>query len=197
MLVLNARKAGIGKVFRYSMSTSLANRPEIERLFNAYGLSADVSDEDALQGVLAFANDISFFAPACSFAAAWGKNGYVGNLNEGNPWSGPNQGKANHMFDIALLWQKYNSRMSEKAQQVTEAFASDIIRFTTGTDDLPPFRDTQLVTVWGNSAAGHVRRMAGVDSPEAGRTPHFLQLADDLGGLDTLLAAYQNFVLHG
>ncbi|KAL4905224.1 Alpha/Beta hydrolase protein [Aspergillus multicolor] len=107
-----------------------------------YNITETTSDTDALSLILNFLNDIQFHAPSLLVASHWPCS-TVGHFNEGNPWPGPFTGKTSHLLDVAYLWQNYNSHLSSQQRAVAEAFASDVIRFTAGVDDLPSWGSNQ------------------------------------------------------
>ncbi|KAL6405278.1 hypothetical protein AUP68_12122 [Ilyonectria robusta] len=192
-LFLAARQEGIAKAFCTFMKENFENTAAVERLLGLYDLSPKTKDSDALIAIMEYFNDVSFYAPACLLASLWPK-GYVGNFNEGNPWNGPNRGKANHMLDTAFLFQQYNSRMAAPQRAVAEAYATDIAAFVAGLDALPQFTDGEQLVAWGPSNEGAIHQVTSRASKSSGRRPDFFDVVDDLGGLSALLSGYEKFL---
>lgn len=108
-----------------------------QRILETYEISEDTPDAKALASALAYANDISFSAPALSYALGWAGNTYVYYFNEGNPWDGPWRGRANHILDVIHLFQNFNELMSPEQAAVGTAFAEDFFKFCHGVAPWP------------------------------------------------------------
>jgi hypothetical protein len=102
-----------------------------------YEINEDTPDAKAFASALTYVNDISFNAPALSYALGWPGNAYVYYFNEGNPWDGPWKGRANHILDVAYLFQNFNDFMSPEQAAVGSAFAEDIFKFCYGVAPWP------------------------------------------------------------
>ncbi|KAI8262058.1 Lipase 1 [Colletotrichum sp. SAR11_239] len=145
------RKPGIGASFQKSIESSFSDHPDkATRLLKAYGISEDTNDEDAFKGVIRFASDIGFQAPARSWAASFPGDSYLFELAEANPWEGPFKGYATHVLDVALLFQNYREHLDAKQQASAEAFAADIITFAHGKAPWKKYRDGGGLGVYRN-----------------------------------------------
>ncbi|KAF0319369.1 hypothetical protein GQ607_013337 [Colletotrichum asianum] len=145
------RKPGIGASFQKSIESSFSDHPDkATRLLKAYGISEDTNDEDAFKGVIRFASDIGFQAPARSWAASFPGDSYLFELAEANPWEGPFKGYATHVLDVVLLFQNYREHLDAKQQASAEAFAADIITFAHGKAPWKKYRDGGGLGVYRN-----------------------------------------------
>lgn len=131
-------KINCAKHFLAATNQVLSSHSDVaQRLLNAYGITEDTPDEKALSSVLAFLSDTSFHAPALSFARGRNGNAYVYHFNEGNPWDGPYKGRANHILDIAYLFQNFVEYLGPEQQQICVAFAEDFLKFSHGVAPWP------------------------------------------------------------
>ncbi|KAH0421745.1 hypothetical protein CcaCcLH18_13252 [Colletotrichum camelliae] len=147
------RKPGIGASFKKSIESSFSDHPDkATKLLQAYGISEDTNDEDAFKGVIRFASDIGFQAPARSWAASFPGDSYLFELAEANPWEGPFKGYATHVLDVAFLFQNYREHLDGKQQASAEAFAADIITFAHGKAPWKKHRDEGGLGVYRNGA---------------------------------------------
>ncbi|KAJ5792605.1 uncharacterized protein N7503_008583 [Penicillium pulvis] len=126
------------KKFIAAIHKVLALHPAVgQRILGAYEITEDTPDAKAFTSVLAYANDISFNAPALSYALGWPGDAYVYYFNEGNPWDGPWKGRANHILDVIFFFQNFNDFMSAEQAAVSTAFAEDIFKFCHGVAPWP------------------------------------------------------------
>ncbi|KAJ5643447.1 uncharacterized protein N7484_005954 [Penicillium longicatenatum] len=126
------------KKFLAAIHKVLAIHPAAaQRILETYEINEDTPDAKAFASALTYANDISFHAPALSYALGWAGNAYVYYFNEGNPWDGPWKGRANHILDVAYLFQNFNDFMSPEQAAVGSAFAEDIFKFCYGVAPWP------------------------------------------------------------
>ncbi|KAL5001343.1 Alpha/Beta hydrolase protein [Aspergillus recurvatus] len=127
-------KNGCAKKFITALSTALPSQPAVvDRILKSYGIPDEsASDDDAYPAVLNYINDVLFFTPALTFAQGWKGNAYVYYFNEENPWEGQWKGRANHILDIAYLFQNFREFLSPEQQALGTAFAEDFFQFCHG-----------------------------------------------------------------
>lgn len=211
---LDARTAGMGAAFASSVARSLRDRPSTaERVLAAvYGVDVDadtIPDAVARDAVLQFVTDVAFYAASIRIAAAWPGAASIGHLNQPNPWPGPYHGRANHLFDIALLWGNYNQHYGSAHWAVGRALAEAVISFVAGVDTLPVFHMSDPhVTVFGGRDSdsdsegkgkdeyGHppASRVVALGDPSAERNASIFALTEAVGGLDVLLGVVFAFL---
>ncbi|GKT48168.1 uncharacterized protein ColSpa_08349 [Colletotrichum spaethianum] len=183
------RKEHIAVRFIKSISSSLSQHPSVAtRILEAYGITEAASDDDAFIKILQFASDVSFRAPAESFAKGFHGDSYLLELAEGNPWDGPFKGHSTHVLDVALLFQNYNEHLDEKQRQIAESFAVDVINFVHGQAPWKRFQDGAGRMVYENGT--RMYKQAGVNSE---KYESLLELGEEIG-LDALLKVWQNFL---
>ncbi|EXJ66472.1 uncharacterized protein A1O5_10624 [Cladophialophora psammophila CBS 110553] len=191
---LNPRERGIRKAFQDSIRSSLGENRS-KALIDFYKITDGTPDSTALRLITDFISDVMFFAPSIAFANAWDMS-FVGHFNEGNPWEGLYQDRANHMLDIAYLWQNFNDKFTLQQEAVSTTFARDVVAFTASLDRLPPFKSERKVTVYGPSRAGITSDVKDVDDEATGRKyKKFFKMADEVGGLDAVLDAAGTFLM--
>lgn len=147
---------------------------EAQHLLDAYGLTENTPDEQALSSVLAFISDALFHAAALSFARGWNGNAYVYHFNEGNPWPGPYKGRPSHILDTAYLFQNFREYLDPDQQTISTAFAEDVFKFCHGIAPWPSIRP-------GDLANGFSARVYGPS--EQGKT---VGLIDEAFGKDSM-----------
>ncbi|KAK5681028.1 hypothetical protein LTS10_006788 [Elasticomyces elasticus] len=192
-LRLGHRKKGIAKAFYDAMHKSLAAQ-HADQLLSGYSISADTDDDMAFERVLQTFNDIGFYAPTIAYAEGLGMKTYMYRFNENNPWSGPWQGRATHILDIAFLFQNYNDHLDETQLRTADAFAYAVFEFVHGKE---PWE------AW-DGGEGKVAHVLGPDGTsrttedvpaKTGRRPTLLDLAKELeGGLDHLAEVLNGFL---
>lgn len=183
-----------------ALRTALASHPaEADRLLAAYGIKEDTSDDDALPLVLNYINDIIFLAPVLTLARGWRGNAHVYYFNEGNPWDGQWKGQANHILDLAYLFQNFREFMTPAQQAVGVSFAEDFFNFCHGIAPWPAATAADIgkgfsARVYGPSdrgiAAGVVHEPYG---GESGRRDVLFNLAPGVS-LDDLAKAFGIFM---
>ncbi|KAK0992733.1 hypothetical protein LTS01_007698 [Friedmanniomyces endolithicus] len=191
------RKKGIGKAFCDAMNSSSLNPEQAEKLLRGYHITPDLDDDTAFERVLQTLNDIGFYAPTLAFAEGLSSRmkTYVYRFNEPNPWTGPWQGRTNHILDVAFLFQNFNEFLDDAQRSTAEAFAVSVFKFVTG--GVP----------WEASGNGGGPRVAMVmstqgkgevveDVPgETGRRAIMLDLAEEVeGGMDRLGEVLNGFL---
>lgn len=166
-----------------------------------YNIAADTSDPQALDSIIQFVTDISFYAPAVQMAESWPGLSYVGHFNERNPFEGPYKGRASHMLDVAYIWGNYNRKYTKQNWITARAFAEDFVSFVTGRDQLPVFNrknegteTSRPVTVYGPSEQNISSKVVELGSLPTGRNHGIFTLAAEVGGLDVLLDAMGAFL---
>lgn len=194
---LNAREKGIRTAFQESVRShpKLQHTAICEGILDFYHIKDSTSDHDAILWIISFVTDIMFYAPSIALAQTWGKS-YLCHFNEGNPWPGLYHERANHMLDIAFLWQNFNHTLAEPQKAVARVFADHIIGFTTDQEAVPSFIPGRKVTVYGPSSQGFSSRIGQVDDEDitARRTAIF-NLAEAAGGMDVLLDVVSRFLM--
>jgi hypothetical protein len=128
---------GIAKKFYDSFKRSLDSEDSAIEVSRAYRISQDLPDEEALENILKFAQDLKFFLPAVYYAHCWSGRAYLFHFNEPNTWGGPFKGHANHILDVAYLFQNYNEYLTDRQRAVAKQFAEDLILFSNAK---PPWR---------------------------------------------------------
>lgn len=197
LINLNAREKGIREAFQGSIKSNpnLQTTATSQRILDFYGIREDSSDQDALFSITSFITDVMFYAPSVKMVQAW-EASYLCHFNEGNPWEGLYHGRANHMLDIAYLWQNYNHTLTPAQEGVARVFAEHVVGFTAGREAVPKFKLGHQVTVYGPSCQGISSRVSHMDDGEAtSRRTTFFKLAEEAGGLDVLLEAASRFLM--
>lgn len=195
---LDARNPGIAQKFTDSVQKTLASQPEAAKeLLSSYDITPTTSDDEALLLILRFASEISFYAPARAFAQGWPGKFFLYHFNEGIPWPGRFQGEAGHILDVAYLFQNYNDHLSHGQKKVAQVYAEDFIKFVNGEDPWPARGseggDEMNARVYGPSVDGVTMRYVEDGAPHrVGRHERVLKLGE-MAGLDSVLAAFQNF----
>lgn len=142
------------------MEKVLTSCPEkAQRILTSLGVSADTPDEQAIIPILTFFTDLLFHAPALCFARGWKGNAYIYHFNEGNPWEGPWKGYANHILDVAYLFQNFREFLGPEQEAVGIALAEDFLRFCHGVAPWPAITPGEISTgfsarVYGSSHHG-------------------------------------------
>ena len=103
----------------------------------AYQLRSVNDDEAAWPLILDFATDINYKATTQEYAAAWPATAYQYRFKEPNPWTGPWEGYATHVLDVAYLFMNYDHSLTPSRRQKAVELATDVIRFINGK---PPFQ---------------------------------------------------------
>ncbi|KEF63725.1 uncharacterized protein A1O9_01703 [Exophiala aquamarina CBS 119918] len=194
---LNAREQGIREAFQSFLKSSpkLKDSSTAQRILDFYGIQDNTSDQDALHAITSFVTDTMFYTPSVAMARAWQKS-YVCHFNEGNPWKGLYQGRANHMLDIAYLWQNFNHTLTQPQQAVAKVFAEHVIGFAAGGEPVPSFQQAQQVTVYGPSSLDIYSLVCQLgDDNVTSRRKAIFRLADEVGGLDVLLDSALHFLM--
>lgn len=195
---LNAREKGIRAAFQ----ESVRSHPQLqqhtatcEKILEFYHIKDSTSDQDALLRIISFVTDIMFYAPSVALSQTWEKS-YLCHFNEGNPWPGLYQDRANHMLDIAYLWQNFNHTLAEPQKAVARVFADHIISFTAGQEVVPSFMPDQRVTVYGPSSQGFSSCFGHMeDEGITARRTALFRLAEEAGGMDVLLNVVSRFLM--
>jgi hypothetical protein len=193
--MLGSRTTGIAKPFCASISKTIGGHGK--KLLDAYDISPELSDANALYNILKFATDISFFAPCITFAKGWPGKSYVYHFNEPNPWDGEWKGEAGHILDVAYLFQNFNEFLDPAQKEVAIHFAGDFIKFMNGKSAWVPFEAKQGAQVYGPSGKGISSEFVeGVATEKSGRRNTVYTLADDIR-LDDQAAAWSAFFTGG
>lgn len=152
--------------FIAALKETLESHHEIaQRILDAYKISEDSTDEEAISSILAFFTDISFHASTLTFASGWPGNAYVYYFNEGNPWDGPWKGRANHILDVIYFYQNLRDFLTTEQKEVGEVVAEDFFKFCHGIAPWPAITPGTIDTgfsarVYGPSQKGIVASVA-------------------------------------
>ncbi|PYI26720.1 alpha/beta-hydrolase [Aspergillus indologenus CBS 114.80] len=171
----------IASSFRASFERSLGSADKVDLIMKEYGISEESAGEEAYDRILTFVTDLCFFLPILQYGHYWSGQAHLYNFNEPNPWDGRWKGRANHILDVAFLFQNYNDLLSEPQRAVAIQFAEDLIAFAHGREPWKPFRweTTDLHTrVYGGRAAetvGQVQTLLAPD-PRTERSTSILNL---------------------
>lgn len=148
--VINLQKASIFLFLQPQMKENCAtkfvaavnkvlgtNSDTTKYILKNYNISEDTPDEEAIFPLIDFMGDIIFHAPVLAFASGWRGNAYVYHFNEGNPWDGQWKGRANHILDVAYLFQNFREYLGPEENGTSVAFAEDFFRFCHGVVEWP------------------------------------------------------------
>ncbi|KAF2502672.1 carboxylesteras-like protein [Lophium mytilinum] len=196
---LHDRKTGIATAFIRSVEATLkSNSTATSAILEAYQIRTDTSDDDALNSILQFASDITFYAPAITIAAYWpstrNSKSYLFHFNEPNPWDGLYKGKASHVLDVAYLFQNFAKHLTDDQKAVGRALGSDFIEFVNGGSPWQPVSAGKMCArVYGPSDAKETAKLVdSSDTVESGRNRKIHDLAS-LVGCDALAEVYIKF----
>ncbi|KAL2786639.1 Alpha/Beta hydrolase protein [Aspergillus keveii] len=131
-MMINRSKEEIATSFTDSLTRSLGSAEKAAQILSAYAITEDRSDDQAFKAILRFANDIAFFVPVLNYGHCWSGEAFIFEFNEPNVWDGPWKGHANHILDVAYLFQNYNEHLPEAQRAVAVQFAKDVIAFANG-----------------------------------------------------------------
>ncbi|KAK5054420.1 hypothetical protein LTR84_001310 [Exophiala bonariae] len=196
--MIQPRATGIAATFRKSVTATLGGEPQMaQSLMQAYGITENVPDNEALVQILRFASDIGFYAPMLSLASGWPGESYLYHFNELNPWDGPGKGEATHVLDVAFLFQNYNQFLSADQKTSAQEFAKHVIAFVNGGAPFPAHSSKNGgAQVYGGVSAsdsGKSDFVMGTAAAPYGRKDTILKLIDTIG-LDTLSQAWDSFL---
>lgn len=196
--MMQVGRTGVAKTFKESISKSLGSEELAQQVLTAYAIGESISDDEAYKRILYFANDINFFLPVLSYAHYWSGNAYVYHFNEPNPWDGPWKGHANHILDVAFLFQNFNEHLSQEQEKSAIKFAEDFIQFAYGNAAWPAFSlgaEHLFARVYGLSVPQATDRVETVKVPSvhAERRETILKLANSIPS-DNLIAAWGAFM---
>ncbi|CAJ2500435.1 Uu.00g032880.m01.CDS01 [Anthostomella pinea] len=167
-----------------------------DRLLQGYGINPDLDDDTASTKVLEVLNDVGFYTPTVAYAEGMASKGvktFIYRFNEGNPWDGPWKGRANHILDVAFLFQNFNAYLEKPQRQLAEAWAEDVFKFCYGQSPWDEWKgDQRVAKVLGPEGRAEVV----VDGPgENGRSKVLWELAEmDAGGMDHLSKVLNDFL---
>ncbi|KAH7344399.1 Alpha/Beta hydrolase protein [Pyrenochaeta sp. MPI-SDFR-AT-0127] len=123
---------------RKTLETSVSSlQSDVDAILEAYGITASDSFDETMAKILRFVNDIQFYAPTVTLSKAWPKSSFVCHFNELNPWDGPAKGEANHILDVAFLFQNFNEYLDPTQAKTAQDFGRDFISFVNGEDSFP------------------------------------------------------------
>lgn len=159
-------KNNCSKRFIAVLKEAVGSHPEIaQRILDAYKITENTPDDEAISSILLFFTDISFHSSTLSFARGWNGSAYVYYFNEGNPWDGPWKGRANHILDVIYFFQNLGEFLTPEQKQVSEAFSEDFFKFCHGTAPWPAITPGTIDTgfsarVYGPSQKGTITSVA-------------------------------------
>ncbi|KAJ6040854.1 uncharacterized protein N7446_003830 [Penicillium canescens] len=160
--------AGVAEAFYDSFTRSLGSEDRAIQVSKAYNISEALSDEKALENILNFAQDLKFFFPVLCYAHCWSGRAYVFHFNEPNTWDGPLKGHANHILDVAYLFQNYNEHVTDRQRAVATQFAEDLILFANSKSPWRPFKYENMdlySRIYGVDLPVNPNRVATVKGP--------------------------------
>ena len=167
-----------------------------------YGFPSAKTDDEAFNSVINYINNVGYFLSTLAFAEGFsrpdtkGKGSSIFFFNHGNPWSGPFQGKASHVLDVAFLFQNYNDKLDEKPRKGAEDFAVDMMRFVSGEEVWGSCYDKEqarTAMVYGDEGVKMTDARMG---REAGRNPELYMLSQEVeGGVDRLMEVFETFMM--
>ncbi|CAH0003205.1 unnamed protein product [Clonostachys byssicola] len=145
---LDSHKKGIGSRLATSLTRSLSKTPQlVTSILSDYQINEAVSDDAAFHRIVALLTDVGFYAPLEIAVRGWPNTHgrYLYHFNAPNPFSGPLQGKASHVLDVAYAFQNYNDYLSPSDVGVARDFALAIVRFVyKGQPGWPAWSDDAL-----------------------------------------------------
>jgi carboxylesterase type B len=159
-------KDNSAKRFITALKESIGSHPDIiQRILDAYHISEDTPDDQAISSILTFFTDILFHAPTLNFARGWNGKAYVYYFNEGNPWDGPYKGRANHILDVIYFFQNLGDFLTPEQKQVSEAMVVDFFQFCHGSGPWPAITPGTVDTgftarIYGPSQQGAIASVA-------------------------------------
>lgn len=197
-MMLNREKDGIVTAFKESFTRSLLSAEKADQILSAYSIVEDAPGDKALEAILKFASDICFFVPVLNYGHCWSGNAFIYRFNEPNTWEGPWKGYANHIHDVAYLFQNYNDDLTETQLPVAVQFAKDVISFANGQAPWSVFRwetGDLASRVYGGRETGTSGKVmtVPVSDPRTERSNAILLLMDSISG-DELSRAWGNFM---
>lgn len=189
------RKSGIATKFQESLSATLKSQEQsLQKIFESYNITSNVSDDEALKNILRYMTDVHFYAPVTELAKSWPQSSFVYHFNVPNPWEGPDKGEASHILDVAFLFQNFNDFLSAEEQDIARRFAKDIITFVYGEDPYPVHnQETRGAEIYGRSGNAGVEFVQSQDVSQHGRRDTVWELSSSVG-LDKLSGALDMFM---
>lgn len=161
-------KKDCAKKFTVAVNKVLGNNSDtIRHILENYKISQDTPDEEAILSITDFMSDIIFHAPVLAFASGWRGNAYVYHFNEGNPWDGQWKDRANHILDVAYLFQNFREYLGPEENGVSVAFAEDLFKFCHGVVEWPAVTSGEIsagfsARVYGPSHQGAIAGITNV-----------------------------------
>ncbi|KAJ5631955.1 hypothetical protein N7490_008294 [Penicillium lividum] len=179
--------------FKESLTRSLKSTKAAEQVMHAYGITGNLERDEAILRILNFGNDISFFVPVLNYGHMWSGKAYLYHFNEPNTWDGPWKGHANHILDVAYLFQNYNDHLTSEQCEVATQFAKDFISFASGKAPWPAFsvEDWKLhIRIYGGKAREDLNSFETVvaPSPRARRRDTIIDLQKSINSESLALA---------
>ena len=195
--MLGPAQARISERFVKSVSRTLQDHSnEADLILQVYKISPDTADDVGLIRILRFATDIGFYEPAIAFAKGWpeGRSAYLYHFNAPNPWDGPWKGEANHILDVAFLFQNYNEYLSAEERAVAERFAENLISFINSKPPFPAFSaEKGGAMIYGPPASGSTF-IESFAPEQVGRSGTISKIAQSIG-FDLLATTWSNFMM--
>ncbi|OAL42550.1 para-nitrobenzyl esterase [Pyrenochaeta sp. DS3sAY3a] len=187
------RRDTIVSALQKALETSVSSlQSDVNAVLEAYGITASDSPDQSMAKILRLIHDIQFYAPAITLSKAWPKSSFICHFNEPNPWNGPAKGEANHILDVAFLFQNFNEYLDPTQAKSAGDFGRDFILFVNGEDPFP----RHDLEKGGAKVYGDGGFVTGQDAAVYGRRPVTWELASRFGldklsrALDMLIAGH-------
>ncbi|USP74119.1 para-nitrobenzyl esterase [Curvularia clavata] len=193
--VLMPRKDNLVESFQTAMKAYVSDKPtDLEPIYKEYDISSGTPSENVMKNILRFINDVQFYIPVVTMAKAWPGSAFVYHFNERNPWEGPHKGEANHILDVAFLFQNFNDYLEVDQVKSAQRFGRDIITFVNGEDPYPKYNpQSGGAQVYGSPFGPQGGFVISVNPADYGRRAFVWQLGSKLGW-DKLSTALDRFI---
>ncbi|KAH8816059.1 carboxylesterase-like protein [Xylogone sp. PMI_703] len=191
------RPNGLAASFTDCVIKTLSEYPtEAKEILKAYGITPEISDDDATLRIVEFGSDIGFIGGGISFARGFPGPVYRYYYNEPNPWDGQWKSKASHIMDIKALFLNYNDRLPSGQAQTSTEMAKDLITFMNGKAPWKAYeRQNPVVKMYGPSAEeGFTAEIQETDDEKVKRRRNILLQFETSPGWDALSATWGAFL---
>jgi hypothetical protein len=125
---------------------------EAKKLLDTFQISPSNNKQQALMSATKFFTVNGFVRPAIDYTLSWPHPSKVHlfAFNQGNPFPGPFQGCATHTVDALYQFQNVNDQFPSKGDvEIACDFATALVDFAHGRENIPAFGLEQNVKVWG------------------------------------------------
>ncbi|KAL2205521.1 carboxylesterase-like protein, partial [Sarocladium strictum] len=191
-ILVGFKKANIATTLPGILKAELGENAATKDLLAAYDINPSKNDETVFGSFLRFSNDVGYFAATHSFALGLAPITHTFAFNEPNPWSGPFQGQASHVFDIALLFQNFQEDLRPSQVEAGKQMAADVFDFVHGKE---PWVTAENGTMVYGPSFGEPARKVVADrlSAETGRRRAIIDAGKKIG-MDKIVAALDAFM---